>query len=85
MYAAITGTAGHVFASRQEITACAEGNASYPWECKGKVHAAFQRSRIRTEVCQCLSRDPATRPTAGQLAHAIDRISNATSTHGEVE
>lgn len=78
MYAAITDTAGLQFKDLHEVVACAEQAHEYPWEERPLTSTAFARSRVRNPVLQCLSRDPAERPSAEGLAQVIDRISNST-------
>lgn len=85
-YEAITDACAFGFSKKEQVMACARGERSYAWEPAnstrpgGSSNAAFERSRVRSIVLQCLARDPSERPTASQLVRAIDRISNATRT-----
>ena len=85
-YEAITDAPAFGFSKREQVMACARGERAYAWEPSdssrsgGNNSAAFERSRVRGIVLQCLARDPCQRPTAPQLVRAIDRISNATRT-----
>lgn len=55
--------------------AMAQGEAPYPWEEGGEEeNPMFARSRARTTVLACLSRDPTQRPSAEALLHFIDRM-----------
>lgn len=78
VFAAITDTSGVHFSNQDEVFACAQGQQQYPWERRETLHPALARSRARDPVLRCLSRDPGARPSATELVHAIDRISNAT-------
>jgi serine/threonine protein kinase len=81
MFECITGgRAFHIFGDAQEVYECAEGAKMYPWEVPAEeLPMSWRRSRARKLFSDCLSRDPAARPTAQQLLQSLSKLSDATS------
>ena len=90
VYEAISDAPAFGFSKREQVNACARRERAYAWEPPfgdslqagnpGANRSAFERSRVRNIVLQCLARNASERPSALQLVAAIDRISNATRT-----
>jgi hypothetical protein len=85
-FEAVSSTPAFGIDKRREVMACALGERAYIWEqsdsaCtsgSGASRSAFERSRVRHIVLQCLAREAGRRPSACKLVRAIDQISNTT-------
>ena len=58
----------------------ASGTKQFPWEAPAAQQPdAWRRSRLRSLIQPCLSRDASTRPTAAQIVQLIERVGSATN------
>jgi serine/threonine protein kinase len=65
------------------VVACAHGVQPYPWELPlDEQHLAWRNSRLSRLVAPALARDPADRPTAAELYHAVNRVGQVTNSSG---